>query len=93
MRPLAEGLLDMIKAKSQINKVQSEVTAAYEKLIEDNPKKYTKGEEVLNDVLSFAKSTYSKIVTVEGALPFKEWWKTFASAHINLLNKTTFNVK
>lgn len=92
MRPLAEGLLDMIKAKSQINKVQSEVAAAYEKLIEDNPKKYNKGEEVLSDVLSFAKSTYSKIVTVEGALPFKEWWKTFAAAHINLLNKTIFNI-
>ena len=93
MKSLKEGLMDAFKIKKQLTQLQGVIVDAYEKLISDNPDKYKRGEDVLNDVANFAKENYNKIVTVDGAISFKDWWKTFAPAHANVLNKTVFAVK
>lgn len=91
--PVEEGLFDALKARKQILEVQSQVADAYEKLIQDNPKKFNSGKSVLQAIKSFAMDTYKKVVTAEGSLTFSQWWEEFAKAHEYMLDKTVFNTK
>ena len=88
---IEEGLFDAIKGRKQILDVQSRVVEAYEKLIEENPKKFRDGKSVMAAVESFARETYKKTVTAEGALSFSQWWEEFAKAHTYMLDRTIFN--
>ena len=90
-RTLEEGLLDKLKARKQIIEVQSLVADAYEKLIQDEPKKFNSGKSVMQAIKSFAQDTYKKVVTTEGALTFQQWWEEFAKAHEYMLDRTVFN--
>ena len=89
--PVEEGLFDALKARKQILEVQSQVADAYEKLIQDNPKKFNSGKSVMQAIKSFAMDTYKKVVTAEGALTFSQWWEEFAKAHEYMLDRTVFN--
>ena len=88
---IEEGLFDAIKGRKQIIEVQGLVADAYEKLIEENPKKFNSGKAVLTAVADFARETYKKTVTAENALTFAQWWEEFSKAHIYMLDKTVFN--
>lgn len=88
---IEEGLFDKLKARKQILEVQGLVADEYEKLIQDDPKKFNSGESVMNAIKEFAMATYKKVVTVEGALTFSQWWEEFAKAHEYMLDKTIFN--
>ena len=90
---IEEGLFDAIKGRKQILEVQSQVVEAYEKLIEEDPKKYNSGKAVMAAVERFARETYKKTVTAEGALSFAQWWKDFERAHTYMLDRTIFNIK
>ena len=88
---IEEGLFDKLKARKQILEVQGLVADEYEKLIQDDPKKFNSGESVMNAIKSFAMDTYKKVVTAEGALAFSQWWEEFAKAHEYMLDRTVFN--
>ena len=88
---IEEGLFDAIKGRKQILDVQSQVADAYEKLIEENPKKFKDGKSVMAAVADFARETYKKTVTAEGVLSFAQWWKDFEKAHAYMLDRTIFN--
>ena len=88
---IEEGLLDAFKARKQIVEVQGLVADAYEKLIQDNPKKFNSGKSVMQAIKSFAMDTYKKVVTAKGALTFSRWWEEFAKAHEHMLDRTVFN--
>ena len=88
---IEEGLFDKLKARKQILEVQGLVADEYEKLIQDNPKKFNSGESVMNAIKEFAMATYKKVVTAKGALTFSQWWEEFAKAHEYMLDKTIFN--
>ena len=88
---IEEGLLDKLKARKQIIEVQGIVANAYEKLIQDEPKRFNNGKAVLQAIKSFAIDTYKKVVTAEGALTFSQWWEEFAKAHEYMLDRTVFN--
>lgn len=88
---IEEGLFDAIKGRKQILEVQSQVADAYEKLIQDNPKKFNSGKSVMQAIKSFAQDTYKKVVTAEGVLTFSQWWEEFAKAHEYMLDRTVFN--
>ena len=88
---IEEGLLDKLKARKQILEVQGIVADAYEKLIQDEPKKFNSGKSVMQAIKSFALDTYKKVVTAEGALTFSQWWEEFAKAHEYMLDRTVFN--
>ena len=90
---IEEGLLDKLKARKQILEVQGLVADAYEKLIQDEPKRFNSGKSVMQAIKSFALDTYKKVVTAEGALTFSQWWEEFAKAHEYMLDKTVFNTK
>ena len=90
---IEEGLLDKLKARKQIIEVQGIVADAYEKLIQDEPKRFNSGKAVMQAIKSFALDTYKKVVTAEGALTFSQWWEEFAKAHEYMLDKTVFNTK
>ena len=90
---IEEGLFDKLKARKQILEVQGIVADAYEKLIQDEPKKFNSGKSVMRAVKSFAMDTYKKVVTAEGSLTFSQWWEEFAKAHEYMLDKTVFNTK
>ena len=90
---IEEGLLDKLKARKQILEVQGIVSDAYEKLIQDEPKRFNSGKSVMQAIRSFALDTYKKVVTAEGALTFSQWWEEFAKAHEYMLDKTVFNTK
>lgn len=90
MKSLKEGLLDAFKARKQITQVQGLVADEYEKLIDENPKKYRSGKQVLDSVFNFAKKAYDDTVTVEDALSFNQWWNEFSKAHANMLDRTVF---
>lgn len=90
---IEEGLFDKLKARKQILEVQGIVVDAYEKLIQDEPKRFNNGKAVLQAIKSFALDTYKKVVTAEGALTFSQWWEEFAKAHEYMLDKTVFNTK
>lgn len=90
---IEEGLFDKLKARKQILEVQGLVADAYEKLIQDEPKRFNSGKSVMKAIKSFALDTYKKVVTAEGALTFSQWWEEFAKAHEYMLDKTVFNTK
>ena len=90
---IEEGLFDKLKARKHILEVQGIVADAYEKLIQDEPKRFNNGKAVLQAIKSFALDTYKKVVTAEGALTFSQWWEEFAKAHEYMLDKTVFNTK
>ena len=90
---IEEGLLDNLKARKLILEVQGLVADAYEKLIQDEPKRFNSGKAVMQAIKSFALDTYKKVVTAEGALTFSQWWEEFAKAHEYMLDKTVFNTK
>lgn len=90
---IEEGLFDKLKAKKQILEVQGIVADAYEKLVQDEPKRFNSGNAVMQTIKSFALDTYKKVVTAEGALTFSQWWEEFAKAHEYMLDKTIFNTK
>lgn len=90
MKSLKEGLLDVLKARKQITQLQGAVADEYERLIEQNPKRYRSGRQVLGDVQQFAQQEYKKIVTVDDAISFNNWWKEFSDAHERMLDRTVF---
>ena len=90
---IEEGLLDKLKARKQILEVQGLVADAYEKLIQDEPKKFNSGKSVMQAIKSFALDTYKKVVTAEGALTFSQWWEEFEESQIRFLDRTIFNIK
>lgn len=90
---IEEGLFDKLKARKQILEVQGLVADAYEKLIQDEPKRFNSGKSVMQAIKSFALDTYKKVVTAEGALTFSQWWEEFAKANEYMLDKTVFNTK
>ena len=91
-RPMNEGLIDMLKARKEILKLQSVVCDEYERLLQENPKKYQDGKSVLKAVEKFAQEAYKKIVKSEDALSFNDWWEGFAIAHVNMLDNTVFAI-
>jgi hypothetical protein len=88
---IEEGLFDKLKARKQILEVQGIVADAYEKLIQDEPKRFNSGKSVMKAIKSFALDTYKKVVTAEGALTFSQWWEEFAKANEYMLDRTVFN--
>ena len=90
---IEEGLLDKLKARKQILEVQGIVADAYEKLVQDEPKRFNSGKSVMRAIKSFALDTYKKVVTAEGALTFSQWWEEFAKANEYMLDRTVFNTK
>ena len=90
---IEEGLFDKLKARKQILEVQGLVADAYEKLIQDEPKRFNSGKSVMQAIKSFALDTYKKVVTAEGALTFSQWWEEFAKANEYMLDRTVFNTK
>jgi hypothetical protein len=88
-----EGLFDAFKTRKQIVKLQGTVVDEYEKLIEEDPKRFRSGSDVLAAVKQFASKAYDEIVTAEGALSFSQWWADFEKAHTYMLDRTIFNVK
>ena len=76
-----------------VRRIQGIVADAYEKLIQDEPKRFNSGKSVMQAIKSFALDTYKKVVTAEGALTFSQWWEEFAKAHEYMLDKTVFNTK
>ena len=90
--PMNEGLLNAIKARKEILKLQSVVCDEYERLLQEDPKKYQDGKSVLKAVEKFAQEAYKKIVKSEDALSFEDWWEGFAIAHVNMLDKTVFAI-
>ena len=88
---IEEGLFDKLKARKQILEVQGLVADAYEKLIQDEPKRFNSGKSVMRAIKSFALDTYKKVVTAEGALTFSQWWEEFAKSHEYMLDRTVFN--
>lgn len=88
---IEEGLFDKLKARKQIIEVQGIVADAYEKLIQDEPKRFNSGKSVMQAIKSFAQDTYKKTVTAEGAITFSQWWEEFAKAHEYMLDRTVFN--
>lgn len=90
---IEEGLFDKLKARKQILEVQGIVADAYEKLVQDEPKRFNSGKAVMQAIKSFALDTYKKVVTAEGALTFSQWWEEFAKAHEYMLDRTVFNTK
>ena len=90
---IEEGLFDKLKARKQILEVQGLVADAYEKLIQDEPKRFNSGKSVMQAIKSFAMDTYKKVVTAEGALTFSQWWEEFAKANEYMLDRTIFNTK
>lgn len=88
-----EGLFDGFKIRKQIVKLQGLVVDEYERLMEEDPKRFRNGQDVLNAVKDFASKTYDEIVTAEDAISFSNWWKDFEKANIYMLDRTVFNNK
>ena len=91
-KPMNEGLIDMLKARKEILKLQSVVCDEYERLLQDNPKKYKDGKSVLKDVEKFAQEAYKKIVKSEDALSFEDWWEKFEKSNSYMLDNTIFGI-
>jgi hypothetical protein len=86
-----EGLFDGLKIRKQIVELQGAVTDLYEEIIEKNPKRFRSGNEVMMHVQSEAKKLYDKLITMEGAIKFRDWWEEFSSAHARMLDKFVFS--
>lgn len=82
-----EGLIGAIKARKQIVNLQGTIADAIDKLIEDNPKKYNSGKDVMNAIAKFAKEKYEEMVTEEDAISYDEWWKSYSKANIALYDR------
>jgi len=82
-----EGLLSAIKARAQIVKVQGWFFDTAAQAIADNPKKYRKAEQLVDALESDARKEYKKVVTVEDALTFNDWWGDFRKSAINALER------
>ena len=91
-KPMNEGLIDMLKARKEILKLQSVVCDEYEKLLQENPKKYQDGKSVLKAVEKFAQEAYKKIVKSEDALSFEDWWEKFEKSNSYMLDNTVFGI-
>lgn len=87
-----EGLFDAFKARKEIVKLQGIVTDEYEKLLQDDPKKYKDGKSVLKAVEKFAQDAYKKIVKSEDALSFDDWWEKFVKSNVYMLDNTVFGI-
>ena len=85
-----EGLFDALKARKEIVKLQGIVTDEYEKLLQEDPKKYKDGKSVLKAVKDFALDAYDKIVKSEDALSFSQWWENFEKSNVYMLDRTVF---
>ena len=85
--PVNEGILSAIKARAQIVKVQGWFFDAAAQAIADNPKKYTSAEQLVNALQSDAEKEYKKVVTVEDALTFRDWWGDFKKSAVNALER------
>jgi hypothetical protein len=88
-----EGLINAIKSRKEIIQLQCAVCDEYEKLLQEDPKKFKSGKDVLKAVEQFAKDAYKKIVKNEEALSFEDWWEAFAYSNANMLNKTVFAIR
>lgn len=86
-----EGLFDVFKSMKQFTQLQGAVVDEYEAMINDNPRRYHNGKQVLNLVRNFAIKKYDEIIKVDGAMTFDQWWTDFSEAHSRLLDKTVFN--
>jgi hypothetical protein len=91
-KPMNEGLIDMLKARKEILKLQSVVCDEYERLLQENPKKYKDGKSVLKAVEKFAQEAYEKIVKSEDALSFSQWWEKFEKSNSYMLDNTVFGI-
>ena len=87
-----EGLFDAFKARKEIVKLQGVVTDEYEKLLQEDPKKYKDGKSVLKAVEKFAQEAYKKIVKSEDALSFEDWWEKFVKSNAYMLDNTVFGI-
>lgn len=87
-----EGLFDAFKARKEIVKLQGVVTDEYEKLLQEDPKKYQDGKSVLKAVEKFAQEAYKKIVKSEDALSFEDWWEKFEKSNSYMLDNTVFGI-
>ena len=87
-----EGLFDAFKARKEIVKLQGIVTDEYEKLLQEDPKKYKDGKSVLKAVEKFAQEAYKKIVKSEDALSFEDWWEKFEKSNSYMLDNTVFGI-
>lgn len=91
MDKLNEGLLDGFKLRKLFTQLQGAVADEYERLIDENPKRFRNGKQVLDSVYDFAKKEYDRIITMDGALPFNQWWREFSDAHARVLDRIVFN--
>lgn len=87
-----EGLFNAFKARKEIVKLQGIVTDEYEKLLQEDPKKYKDGKSVLKAVEKFAQEAYEKIVKSEDALSFQQWWEKFEKSNSYMLDNTVFGI-
>ena len=91
-KPLDEGLIAALKARKEIIQLQCAVCDEYERLLQENPKKFKDGKSVLNAVRDFASKAYEKIVKTEGAMSLTDWWEGFAEANARMLDNTVFRI-
>ena len=89
---LDEGIFDTFKIRKQFNTLQGLVVDEYERLLDENPKKFNNGESVMSAVEQFAHKAYKKIITAENALSFSQWWEQFKKANANMLDNTIFKI-
>jgi hypothetical protein len=91
-KPMNEGLIDMLKARKEILKLQSVVCDEYERLLQEDPKRFHDGKSVLKAVKDFALEAYDKIVKSEDALSFSQWWEKFEKSNSYMLDNTIFGI-
>lgn len=91
-KPMNEGLISAIKARKEIIKLQGVVCDEYERLLQDDLKKYKDGKSVLNAVEKFAQDAYKKIVKSEDAISFEDWWAPFSKSNAYMLDNIIFSV-
>lgn len=87
-----EGLFNAFKARKEIVKLQGIVTDEYEKLLQEDPKRFHDGKSVLKAVKDFALEAYDKIVKSEDALSFSQWWEKFEKSNSYMLDNTVFGI-
>jgi hypothetical protein len=88
-----EGIFDVFKMRKQFTQLQGAVMDMVEEIIENNPKKYRDGNQVMNAVWQDARKLYDKFITMDGAMTFNQWWKEFSGANARFLDMTTFKMK
>ncbi len=88
-----EGIFDVFKMRKQFTQLQGAVTDEFEKLIEENPKRYRNGKQVMDAVSNDAYKLYKQFITMDGAMSYNQWWKEFSEANARFLDMTTFKMK